>query len=95
MEEEVIYSRPAAPVCKKMAAAGSATARQVHFSCSNFQHIKCVKINKKKGAKNMLIFGKRKLQELCIQAHIRPGASIRVTPILELPIFFVKIEKGA
>lgn len=24
----------------------------------------------------MLIFGKRKLHELCIQAYIRPGASI-------------------
>lgn len=43
----------------------------------------------------MLIFGKRKLQELYIQAYIKPEASIRVTPILELPIFFVKIEKGA
>lgn len=43
----------------------------------------------------MLIFGKRKLQELCIQTYIRPGASIHVMPILELPIFFVKIEKGA
>lgn len=43
----------------------------------------------------MLILGKRKLQELCIQTYIRPGVSIRVTPILELPIFFVKIEKGA
>lgn len=42
----------------------------------------------------MLIFGKRKLQKLCIQAYIRPGASIRVTPIWELPIFFVKIERG-
>ena len=41
----------------------------------------------------MLIFGKRKLHELCIQAYIRPGARIRVTPILELPIFFVKIER--
>lgn len=41
----------------------------------------------------MLIFGKRKLHELCIQAYIRPGASIRVTPIWELPIFFVKIER--
>ena len=30
----------------------------------------------------MLIFGKRKLQKLCIQTDIRPGASIRVTPIL-------------
>lgn len=43
----------------------------------------------------MLIFGKRKLQELCIQAYVTPLACIRVTPILELPIFFVKIEKGA
>jgi len=51
------------------------------------------KTNKKKGAKNMLIFGKRELQKLCIQTYIRPGASIRVTPILELPIFFVKIER--
>ena len=42
----------------------------------------------------MLIFGKRKLQELYIQAYITPGASIRVTPIWELPIFFVKIERG-
>ena len=42
----------------------------------------------------MLIFGKRKLQKLCIQAYIRPEVSIRVTPILELPIFFVKIERG-
>ena len=42
----------------------------------------------------MLIFGKRKLQELCIQSYIRPRTSIRVTPILELPIFFVKIERG-
>ena len=42
----------------------------------------------------MLIFGKRQLQKLCIQTYIRPGASIRVTPILELPIFFVKIERG-
>jgi hypothetical protein len=41
----------------------------------------------------MLIFGKRQLQKLCIQTYIRPGASIRVTPILELPIFFVKIER--
>lgn len=30
----------------------------------------------------MLIFGKRKLQKLCIQTYIRPGANIRVTPIL-------------
>jgi len=51
------------------------------------------KTSKKKGAKNMLIFGKRKLQKLCIQTYIRPGASIRVTPILELPIFLVKIEE--
>lgn len=65
------------------------------FFCFHFQHIKYAKTNKKKGAKNMLIFGKKKLQELCIQAYITPGASIRVTPILELPIFFVKIEKGA
>ena len=43
----------------------------------------------------MLILGKRKLQELCIQAYVTPETSIRVTPILELPIFFVKIEKGA
>ena len=43
----------------------------------------------------MLIFGKRKLQELCIRAYITQGTSIRVTPILELPIFLVKIEKGA
>lgn len=43
----------------------------------------------------MLIFGKRKLQELCIQAYVTPLACIRVTSILELPIFFVKIEKGA
>lgn len=41
----------------------------------------------------MLIFGKRKLHELCIQAYITPGASIRVTPILELPIFLVRIER--
>lgn len=42
----------------------------------------------------MLIFGKRQLQKLCIQTYIRPGASIRVTPILDqLPIFFVKIER--
>lgn len=41
----------------------------------------------------MLILEKRKLQKLCIQAYIRPGASIRVTPILELPIFLVKIEE--
>jgi hypothetical protein len=51
------------------------------------------KTSKKKGAKNMLIFGKRELQKLCIQTYIRPGASIRVTPIWELPIFFVKIER--
>ena len=30
----------------------------------------------------MLIFGKRKLQELCIQTYIRPGVSVRVMPIL-------------
>lgn len=41
----------------------------------------------------MLILGKRKLQKLCIQAYIRQGTSIRVTPILELPFFFVKIER--
>ena len=41
----------------------------------------------------MLIFGKRKIQKLCIQAYIKPGTSIRATPILELPIFFVKIER--
>lgn len=43
----------------------------------------------------MLIFGKRKLQELCIQAYVTPLACIRVTPILELPIFFVKTERWA
>ena len=43
----------------------------------------------------MLIFGKKKLQELCIQDASQAGTSIRVTPILKLPIFFVKIEKGA
>ena len=42
----------------------------------------------------MLIFGKRKLQKLCIQTYIRPGASICVTPIWELPIFFMKIKRG-
>ena len=79
---------------ESMAAACSTTARRIHFSCFNFQHIKYAKTNKKKGAKNMLIFGKRKIQKLCIQAYIKPGTSVRVTPILELPIFFVKIEMG-
>lgn len=41
----------------------------------------------------MLIFGKRKLQKLCIQTYVRPGVSVRMTPILELPIFIVKIEE--
>lgn len=43
----------------------------------------------------MLIFGKRKLQELCIQVYVTPETSIRVMPIWELPIFFAKMKKGA
>ena len=43
----------------------------------------------------MLIFGKKKLQELCIQAYITPGGEHSCDTNFGTSNLFVKIEKGA